>query len=143
MKFHIFITNKEIIELKLLTLNRYKLYCCINNKQVGKNIMSRVYLLADKKEDVNYIIGVFTNKKLLFEAMENLGLKDCYIQGKTRKLNVTLSSLGFNMTDKITIYKDDENGNQDYKFKAIELRPNKFNPLMKNIFPQVNEELFG
>jgi hypothetical protein len=106
-------------------------------------MMSRVYILANRKEERDYIIGVFTNKKLLFEAMENLGLEDCYIQGKTKKLNVTLSSFGFNMTDKITIYKDDEEGNQDYKFKAVELRPNKFNPLIKPKFTDINEDLFG
>ena len=59
--------------------------------------MSRVYILTNKKENKDYIIGVFTNKKLLFEAMNNLGLEDCYIQGKTKKINVTLASLGFNM----------------------------------------------
>lgn len=105
--------------------------------------MSRVYILDVKLNDRDYIIGVFTNKKLLFEAMENLDLTDCYIQGKTKRLNVTLSSLGFNMTDKITIYKDDENGNQDYKFKAFEVRPNKFNPIIQRYFEDINKELFG
>jgi hypothetical protein len=75
--------------------------------------------------------------------MENLGLENCYIQGKTRRLNVTLSSLAFNMTDKITIYQEKDNGEIDYKFKAMELRPNKFNPLIKNIFPEINSDLFG
>lgn len=105
--------------------------------------MSRVYILDVKRNDIDYIIGVFTNKKLLFEAMDNLDLTDCYIQGKTKRLNVTLSSLGFNMTDKITIYKDDENGNQDYKFKAFEVRPNKFNPIIQRYFEDINKELFG
>ena len=105
--------------------------------------MSRVYILDVKRNGTDYIIGVFTNKKLLFEAMENLDLTDCYIQGKTKRLNVTLSSLGFNMTDKITIYKDDENGNQDYKFKAFEVRPNKFNPIIQRYFEDINKELFG
>lgn len=105
--------------------------------------MSRVYILANRKDETDYIMGVFTNKKLLFEAMENLGLENCYIQGKTKRLNVTLSSLGFNMTDKITIYKDDENGNRDYKFKAIELRPNKFNPIIQSKFSDINKDLFG
>ena len=105
--------------------------------------MSRVYILDVKRNGRDYIIGVFTNKKLLFEAMENLDLTDCYIQGKTKRLNVTLSSLGFNMTDKITIYKDDENGNQDYKFKAFEVRPNKFNPIIQRYFEDINKELFG
>ena len=105
--------------------------------------MSRVYILDVKRNGRDYIIGVFTNKKLLFEAMENLDLTDCYIQGKTKRLNVTLSSLGFNMTDKIIIYKDDENGNQDYKFKAFEVRPNKFNPIIQRYFEDINKELFG
>ena len=105
--------------------------------------MSRVYILDVKRNDRDYIMGVFTNKKLLFEAMDNLDLTDCYIQGKTKRLNVTLSSLGFNMTDKITIYKDDENGNRDYKFKAFEVRPNKFNPIIQRYFEDVNKELFG
>ena len=105
--------------------------------------MSRVYILDVKRNGTDYIIGVFTNKKLLFEAMENLDLTDCYIQGKTKRLNVTLSSLGFNMTDKIVIYKDDENGNQDYKFKAFEVRPNKFNPIIQRYFEDINKELFG
>lgn len=97
----------------------------------------------DRKKEKDYIIGVFTNKKLLFEAMENLGLEDCYIQGKTKKLNVTLASLGFNMTDRIAIYKDDENGNKDFRFKAMELRPNKFNPIIQKEYPNINQELFG
>ena len=48
--------------------------------------MSRVYILDVKRNDIDYIIGVFTNKKLLFEAMDNLDLTDCYIQGKTKKI---------------------------------------------------------
>jgi hypothetical protein len=47
------------------------------------------------------------------------------------------------MTDKIVIYKDDENGNQDYKFKAFEVRPNKFNPIIQKHFEDINKELFG
>ena len=105
--------------------------------------MSRVYILANKKENKDYIIGVFTNKRLLYEAMDNIGLNDCYIKGKTKKINVTLSSLSFNMTDKITIFKDDEHGNMDYKFKALELRPNKFNPVIQKHYPETNQNLFG
>lgn len=105
--------------------------------------MSRVYILTNKKDHKDYIIGIFTNKKLLFEAMNNLGLEDCYIQGKTKKITVTLASLGFNMTDKITIFKDDEDGNLDYKFKALELRPNKFNPIIKSAYKDINQNLFG
>jgi hypothetical protein len=107
--------------------------------------MSRVYLLANKliDDDRDYIIGVFTNKKLLFEAMQNLGLDNCFIQGKTKRLNVTLSSLSFNMIDKITIYHEDEFGETNYKFKAVELRPNKFNPCVQAKFPNVNSDLFG
>lgn len=105
--------------------------------------MSRVYLLAHRKEGIDNIIGFFTNKKLLLEAMQNIGLDKCYIQGKTKKLNVTAGSLNVNMTDKITIYFDDENGVAQHRFKALELRPNKFNPLVQHKYKDLNQDLFG
>lgn len=103
----------------------------------------RVYILGCNKEESFYIMGVYTNKKVLLEAMNVLGLDDCYIKAKTKNVSVNAGSLHTHFTDRIIIYKKDENGEETFKFKAMEVKLNKFNRIIRNRFSEINEEYFG
>lgn len=103
----------------------------------------RVYLLACNRNNTLFIIGVYTNKKLLLETMEMIGIEDCYIKAKRKNIAVTAGSLHSHFSDRITIYTNDENGDETFKFKAIELKLNKVNHIIKDYFPEITEELIG
>ena len=103
----------------------------------------RVYVLACNKDSVLYVMGVYTNKKVLLDAMNAIGTSDCYIKAKTRNVAVSAGSLHVNFADRINIYSRDENNNEIIRFKAIELKLNKFNHIIKNRFSEISSELFG
>lgn len=103
----------------------------------------RVYLLACNRDDTLFVIGVYTNKKVLLETMNLIGIEDCYIKAKTKNVAVTAGSLHSHFSDRITIYKKDENGNETYKFKAVELKLNKVNHIISRYFPEITEDLIG
>lgn len=103
----------------------------------------RVYLLACNRDDTLFVIGVYTNKKILLETMNLIGIEDCYIKAKTKNVAVTAGSLHSHFSDRITIYKKDENGNETYKFKAVELKLNKVNHIISRYFPEITEDLIG
>lgn len=103
----------------------------------------RVYVLGCKKEESFYVMGVYTNKKVLLEAINLLGLDGCYIKAKTKNVPVTAGSLHTHFTDRIIIYKKDENGEETLKFKAIEVKLNKFNSIVREKFSNIADEYFS
>ena len=103
----------------------------------------RVYVLACQKDAILYVMGVYTNKKVLLDAMNTLGTEDCYIKAKRKNVAVSAGSLHTNFNDRINIYSKDEFGNEVIKFKAIELKLNKFNHIIQSRFSEISSELFG
>lgn len=103
----------------------------------------RVYILACNRDSVLYIMGVYTNKKVLLDAIKILGSEDCYIKGKTKNVPVSAGSLHTNFSDRINIYTKDASDNEIIKFKALEVKLNKFNHIVQKIFPEISSELFG
>jgi hypothetical protein len=48
-----------------------------------------------------------------------------------------------NFSDRINIYTKDASDNEIIKFKALEVKLNKFNHIVQKIFPEISSELFG
>ena len=102
----------------------------------------REYVLFHHKDNKDYLIGIFTNRKKVFEAMEQIEIADCYIKGVRKNIPLNLSSFGANITDKIVIYKNIDNEEQ-YVYKVLELHPNYFNPYLKPIYTDINQNVFN
>lgn len=94
--------------------------------EIGK----RVYVLGCNINNKPTIAGIYTNKKLLLEAMLSIGLKGCYIKAKRKNVDVNASSLQNNFIDNIIIYTKDIDGNETFKFKVLELKLNNYNKMI-------------
>lgn len=107
----------------------------------------RAYILAcnkiEEEKEILYVMGVYTNKKLLLEAMTAIGIENCYIKAKIKNVAVTAGSLQTHFSDRIIIYIKKENGEETFKFKAMEVRLNKLSPIIQPKFPDVDTSFFG
>lgn len=53
----------------------------------------RVFIATKNIANVNKFVGVFTNKKLLFQALEELGINGCNIHGLRRNIPFSYNAL--------------------------------------------------
>lgn len=102
----------------------------------------REYLLVHNQNGNHNLIGVFTNRKKVFEAIEQIEIKDCYIKGVRKNIPLNIASFGANITDKIIIYRNNDN-QEEIAYKVLEIRPNLFNPYLKNQYPNIDKKYFG
>jgi hypothetical protein len=91
------------------------------------------------KKDANskdFIVGIFSNRKIMFENLREIGLEDCFIEGVRKRKEVTPETIstGFNGRGLI-IYKEQE-GLVDYVYKVLEIRINEINPYFKKKFKE-------
>lgn len=52
-----------------------------------------VYVIVKRTSEKSILAGVYTNKKLVFEALSEMGCEKCFIQGKKKRLEVNYSTL--------------------------------------------------
>ena len=101
----------------------------------------RVYLVAKKDTDTgkDFVFGVFSNRKIMFENLQAIGLEDCFIEGVRKRKEVTPETIstGFNGRGLI-IYKEQE-GLVDYVYKVLEIRINEINPYFKKKFKEYKQ----
>jgi hypothetical protein len=91
----------------------------------------RVYIVAKKDTDTgkDFVLGVFSNRKIVYENLKNIGLDGCFIKGarKIKEVSPETISTSFNGRG-LTIYKEKDNGECDYIYKILEIRINEINP---------------
>lgn len=60
----------------------------------------KVFVLVKNVEGSSVFAGVFTNKKLIFEALTKLGCEGCFLQGVTKRIPLSYNSLSGNLKNK-------------------------------------------
>jgi|GEM_PF-6142741 len=95
--------------------------------------MSRLYHTVKRSRESSKLynlVGVFTNKKPLLEALETLGIEDCYIKGARKNKPINTGSLATGFELKVcNIYKLNEELQEEYiEYRIIEIQPNMINP---------------
>lgn len=91
---------------------------------------NKVFTVIVNKGTSHRFYGTFNDRQIMLNSIkENLNLKDTYIQGSSKKLNVTVITLfnGF-IGNGLTIYKEDENGNSNWYIKILKHQLNEINP---------------
>lgn len=80
--------------------------------------------------DKTWFYGTFSNRKNMLDSLKmNIDLTGAYIQGSTKKLDITPVTIfnGF-IKNGLTIYKDDKKGQQQWFIKVIMHQMNNINP---------------
>ena len=92
----------------------------------------RVYVASMNIDEKNTFLGVYTNKKNLLDALSEIGVSECYIKAKRKNVNVNANTLHTHFSDRIIIYSKDIDGNEISKFKVLEVKLNKFSPIIQS-----------
>ena len=93
--------------------------------------MSRLYHLTKRLKNKCYVLaGIFTNRKPLLEALESIGIEDCYIKGARKSKQINKGSIGSSFENRaLEIWKLDFETLTEYvEFRVIEVEKNKINP---------------
>lgn len=91
----------------------------------------RLYICAKIIEDKSFILGVFSNRKILFDTLKIVGLDDCYILGSRKKKNVTPESIATGFVGRgLNIFKDIDD-KSSIVYKVLEINMNEINPYYK------------
>jgi hypothetical protein len=80
--------------------------------------------------DKQWFYGTFSNRKNMLDSLKaNIDLQGAYIQGVTKKLDITPVTIfnGF-VESGLTIYKDDVNGNKKWFIKVLMHQMNHVSP---------------
>lgn len=93
-------------------------------------VESRIYSVLVNKDNHHKFYGTFSNRKNMLDSIrKELDLNGAYIQGATKKLDITPVTIcnGFKGYG-LTIFKDDPNGNQQWYIKVLMYQMNSLNP---------------
>lgn len=96
---------------------------------LGENEKRRVYV-ASKQDNKGELLGVFSNRKILLGALQQVGIPDnAYIKGIRTNRPVSVSSVGTGFFNKaLNIYYTDDDGNEILLFRVWEITHNRLNP---------------
>lgn len=99
-----------------------------------ENDGKRIYLVSCKVQDRDFIFGIFTNRKIMFEQIQKIGLEECYIKGARKNKSVTPESISTGFCGRgLTIYKLIQEVEQQI-IKILEIRLNEINPYFRRRF---------
>lgn len=94
----------------------------------------RVYVVTTKVEEKDFMFGIFTNRKIMFEQMTKIGLQSCYIKGARKNKQVTPQSIATGFIGRgLTIYKNIQ-GEEQQVVKILQIRLNEINPFFRRRF---------
>ena len=94
----------------------------------------RVYVVTTKVEEKDFMFGIFTNRKIMFEQMTKIGLQSCYIKGIRKNKQVTPQSIATGFIGRgLTIYKNIQ-GEEQQVVKILQIRLNEINPFFRRRF---------
>lgn len=98
-----------------------------------ENLNRRVYLVSKKNnEGKDFIVGVFSNRKIVFENLQKLGLNGCFINGARKRKEVLPETISTGFIGRgLTIYKENEEQEVSHVYKVLEIRINEINPYFK------------
>lgn len=101
----------------------------MENEIAGK----RVYMVAHKNTNgKDFVVGIFSNRKIVYETLKNIGLDNCFIEGARKRKEVTPETISTSFIGRgLTIYKEYEEGNVDFIYKVLEIRINEINPYFR------------
>jgi len=96
---------------------------------VGAPDARRVYV-ASKQNNKGELLGVFSNRKILLGALEQVGIPDnAYIKGIRSNKPVSVSSVANGFVNKaLNIYYTDDDNNEILLFRVWEITQNRLNP---------------
>lgn len=96
---------------------------------LGENETRRVYV-ASKQDNKGELLGVFSNRKILLGALQQVGIpNNAYIKGVRTNRPVSVSSVGTGFFNKaLNIYYTDDDGNEILLFRVWEITQNRLNP---------------
>lgn len=101
----------------------------------------RFYLVI-KSNDI--LVGIFSNRVVLNEALQFTGIEDCYIKGKLKNKKVNDSTIGDELANNKKFCKvlhKDENGEEKCAYRIWEIQKNNINPkLIESIMNPKKEE---
>lgn len=94
----------------------------------------RIYIVTTKVEEKDFVFGIFTNRKIMLEQMNKIGLKQCYIKGARKNKQISPQSIATGFVGRGLIIYKEVNGKQQQVIKILQIRLNEINPYFRRRF---------
>lgn len=95
----------------------------------------RLYLVSKNIDEKDFIVGLFSNRKILFQNLNEIGLDDCFIEGIKKRKSVTPETIATGFKGRgLTIFKSIDDLNYKIEYKVLQIRINQVNTFFRKRF---------